>query len=162
MFVPNRGSAGGPDTFFRDRGETGPMQTVSMERDLAAPPGEVRDAMGDVEAFMASGGFDDVTVDGDRVHLENSVGLLTIELDLALVEEPDAALAYEQREGLFAAMTTRFVLEPSASGTTVVGETEFELDRGLVGPILDATIIKRQRRKELEGHFAYLERATAE
>ena len=37
--------------------------------------------------------------------------------------------------------------------------TEFALDVEVVGATLDATIIARQRRKELERQFDYLERA---
>jgi hypothetical protein len=133
------------------------MNTVTMERTVPAPPEAVRAAMADVEAFMRAGRFDDVAVDGDRIHLTNGVGLLTIELELRQVTDGDAAFAYEQVEGIFSTMETRFAVAEAAGGSRVTATTEFALDASLVGPILDATIITRQRRKELEGHFAYLE-----
>ncbi len=136
------------------------MQTVSERREIDAPPEAVRAALADRDAFMRAGGFDEVTVDGDSIHLANSVGLLTIELDLVAVDDPDAEFAYEQADGIFSSMVTRFTVGPSpdGDGSTVVGTTEFALDASIVGPILDATIIKRQRRRELAGHFEYLER----
>lgn len=147
------------------------MQTVSVHREIDAPAGAVREAMADREAFMRGGGFDEATVDGDRIHLANSVGLLTIELDLAVTEATDRTFVYEQFDGIFESMTTTFTIEDAGENgggsaveqeggaedrVTVVAETRFALDASLVGPILDATVIKRQRRTELEGHFDYL------
>lgn len=140
------------------------MQTVTDRRTIDASADAVRAAMADTEAFMRAGGFDEVTVDGEEIHLANNVGLLTIELDLVATEEPGSDFVYEQEAGIFESMVTRFSIEPSGddsdgagAGVTVAGETDFALDASLVGPILDATIIKRQRRKELEGHFDFLE-----
>lgn len=166
MFVAVAGLEELVGTFIRDERVEPYMQTVSVSRDIDAPPGAVRNAMADREAFLRAGGFDVVTVDGDDFHLENNVGLLTIELDLVAVEAAGSDLAYEQDEGIFESMVTRFTVEEGSGedesdgagdGVTVVGETDFALDASLVGPILDATIIKRQRRKELEGHFDFLE-----
>ena len=133
------------------------METVTVTRELDVDPATVRTAMADVGEFMRAGGFDEVSVDGDVVTIANSVGLATIELVLELVEEPDAVLAYEQREGIFEAMTTRYALEETARGVTVRATTEFELAARLVGPLLDATVISRQRRVELNAQFDYLE-----
>lgn len=133
------------------------MQTVSVSRRVDAPPERVRDAMADLEAFMLGAGFTDVVVDGDDVHLENQVGLATVELDLRLVENPDADLAYEQADGFFKTMTTVYAVEPVDGGSEVTATTDFALDLALVGQILDATVIKRQRRHELEAQFDWLE-----
>lgn len=144
------------------------MQTVIARRTIDAPAEAVRAAMADTEAFMLAGGFDEVTVEGDDIHLANNVGLLTIELDLVATEEPGSDFVYEQEAGVFESMVTRFTIESDGDESdgagervTVEAETDFALDASLVGPILDATIIKRQRRKELEAHFDFLEeRAT--
>lgn len=42
-------------------------------------------------------------------------------------------------------------------GTEVVATTDCALDLAVVGEFLDATVIKRQRRIELEAQFDYLE-----
>lgn len=133
------------------------METVTVTRRIEAPPSAVEEAFADVERFVESGGFDEVTVEGDAVTLRNAVGLASIELELELVEEPDAVLAYVQREGIFREMETRFALEADDGATEVTGTTEFGLKGGPVGSILDATVIKRQRRKEMERHMDYLE-----
>jgi hypothetical protein len=96
------------------------------------------------------------TVDGDHLHLENQVGLATVELDLRVVERPDADLAYEQADGFFETMDTVYTVEPVDGGTEVTATTDFELDVALVGAILDATVIKRQRRHELTSQFDWL------
>jgi carbon monoxide dehydrogenase subunit G len=132
------------------------METVSVSREINAPPGVVREKMRDIEPFMRAAGFDEVVVDGDRIDLTNGVGIATIELGLELVDEPDAALAYRQREGIFAEMMTRYTVEPTESGSTVTAETEFAIDVALVGKLMDATVIKRQRRKELEQQFDWV------
>ena len=147
------------------------MQEVTERREIDAPAAAVREALADRESFMRAGGFDEATVDGDRIHLANSVGLLTIELELEAVDEPEYDFVYRQVEGIFESMVTRFTIEGVAEDegedegederpVTIVGTTEFALNASLVGPILDATIIKRQRRRELAGHFDYVE-ATA-
>jgi hypothetical protein len=132
------------------------METVTVTRTVPAPPPALREAMADRGAFMRAGGFDGVEVSGDEISLTNRVGILTIELDLRVVES-DAAFAYEQRDGMFEEMHTEFVLEGLAEGTEVVATTEFSLDVGVVGEFLDATVIRRQRNKELEAQLDYLE-----
>ena len=84
------------------------------------------------------------------------MGLLRIELSLAVLDRPDAVLAYEQREGIFETMTMAYCLEETPGGTTVTVRTEFALDAAFVGPVFDATVIKRQRRRELESRFDHL------
>jgi len=138
------------------------METVSMEQTFDADPETVRELVTDVGPFMRACGFDGVTVDGSQVHIENSVGLATIELDLELVEGEGAVLAYEQRDGIFEEMTTRYELDEQDGATTLSATTEFELDVALVGMILDATVIKRQRRKELSAQFDWVTEAVSD
>lgn len=134
------------------------MQTVTVSRMIGAPADAVRDGIVDVEPFMRAAGFDDVTVEGDEIRLENRVGIATIQLTLERVDDPEAVLAYEQREGIFESMRTVYrVADAGAEGTRVEAATDFSLDVALVGDLLDATIIRRQRRKELEAQFDHLE-----
>lgn len=133
------------------------MQSVTVSRRVDAPPERVLAAMDDLEAFMLAAGFTEVAVDGDDMHLENQVGLATVTLDLRLVET-DADLAYEQTDGFFETMDTEYYVESVGAGSSeVLATTDFELDLALVGQILDATVIKRQRRHELEAQFDWLE-----
>jgi len=132
------------------------MQSVTVSRVVGADPETLADLVTDVGPFMRSAGFDEVTVDGDRFTIRNHVGLLTIELDLEVVDS-DAILAYEQREGIFESMETRYELVEHEDGTELRATTTFALDVALVGEVLDATVIKRQRRKELTSQFDYLE-----
>jgi len=135
------------------------MQSVTVSRTIDAPQADVRAAMDDIEAFMLAAGFDDVTVDGDEMQLRNRVGIATIELTLERVDVPDAVLAYEQREGIFESMRTVYHLDDAGEGTHVEATTDFALDVALVGDLLDSTIIKRQRHKELDAQFDFLESA---
>ncbi len=113
--------------------------------------------MGDLEELMLAAGFTDVTVDGADMHLENQVGLATVTLDLRVVET-DADLAYEQADGFFEVMDTEYRVTPVGDeASEVTATTDFALDVALVGQILDATVIKRQRRHELEQQFDWLE-----
>jgi len=111
---------------------------------------------------MLASGFDEVTVDGDEIRLVNRVGIATIQLTVERVDAPDAVFAYEQREGIFESMRTVYHVEDAGpEGTRVEATTDFSLDVALVGDLLDATIIRRQRRKELDAQFDYLEDAVA-
>jgi len=140
--------------------DTPGMQGVTVSRTIDADPGAVESAMADREAFTRAAGFDEVEVSGDEIRVLNRVGLAEIELELAVYEDPDAAFAYEQRDGIFEAMTTTFTLEEADGGTEVRARTEFELDVPLVGELLDGTVIKRQRTAELEAQLDYLEAET--
>lgn len=133
------------------------METVTVTRKLDADPDRIRAAMTDIGEFMRAAEFDDVTVEGDAVTIANSVGLATIELDLRMVEEPDAVVAYEQVDGIFEEMVTWYYLSETGEGVEVSATTEFALQARLIGPLLDATVIKRQRRVELNAQFDYLE-----
>lgn len=132
------------------------MNSVTVSKALAASPEAVREKMHDVEAFMRAAEFDGVVVDGDRIELTNGVGIATIELTLELFDDADSELAYRQRDGIFDEMVTRYTVEPTEDGSEVTAETEFQIDVALVGKLMDATIIKRQRRKELNAQFDWL------
>lgn len=133
------------------------MESVTVSRTIDAPRSAVRDAVTDLEPFMLAAGFDEVDVDGDEIGLTNRVGIATIELTLERVDDPDAVLAYEQREGIFESMRTVYHLDDEGSGTRIEATTDFALDVALVGEMLDATVIKRQRRRELDAQFDHLE-----
>ncbi|WP_254544933.1 SRPBCC family protein [Halomarina pelagica] len=136
------------------------MNSVSVTRQLNASPAALRDAILDLEPFMRAAGFDEVEVDGDTIHVANQVGPIQIELTLALVDNLDAVLTYEQREGIFETMRTTYMLIEDPEKIEIVATTDFALDLAVVGSILDATVIKRQRRIELEAQFDYLESTT--
>ena len=133
------------------------MERISLTRTLDADPETVRTVMSDVEAFMTATGVDGVEVDGDTLVMRNRMGLFDIELILNLLDPDDAALAYEQREGVFEAMRTEYAVEGVAGGTEVTATTEFTaLDLAVIGSVLDATIVERQRAKELNAQFDWL------
>ncbi|MBX0286378.1 SRPBCC family protein [Haloarcula salinisoli] len=132
------------------------METVTMTETLDGDRDRLREAMTDVGPFMRAAEFDEVTVDGDIVHITNHVGLATIELELVVVEDSDAVLTYEQRDGIFEEMVTRYTLTETDDGVEVEATTEFALQARLIGPVLDATVVSRQRRRELRAQFDYL------
>lgn len=134
------------------------MAEVHVERELDATPERVREAMRDVEAFMRAGGFDEVVVDGDRIELTNRVGLPKIRLTLRVVDRPDATLAYEQVDGIFESMETRYGVEDRDGTTVATATTEFAVDLDFVGGFLDSTVVSAQRRREIASQFDYLER----
>jgi hypothetical protein len=125
------------------------MAQVTVTRRVDAQPESVRAAIEEVEWFMRAAEFTDVTVEDGTIVIENRVGLATLTLTVDVVEDAAAALAYEQREGLFTEMTTRYVVEAAGEASEVTATTEFELGRGVVGSALDATLVSRQRRSEL-------------
>lgn len=133
------------------------METVSVRRTFNSSAEPITSVMSDIKPFMESAGFDTVIVDGDHFTIENSVGLLSLSLELQLLDTDDA-LAYKQTDGMFKHMETRYELDEDNGTTTVSVTTEFELDASIVGPILDSTVISRQRRNELTKQFDYLER----
>lgn len=132
------------------------MQTVTVSRSIDAPPARVRAPLGEVGPFMQAAGFDTVDVDGDRIHVANTVGIATIELTLAVVTESGADLEYRQESGIFEEMRTTYSVEPADDGCEVTATTEFEVDFPLGGDVLDATVIKRQRRRELADQLRWL------
>jgi hypothetical protein len=134
------------------------MEDVTLRREFDTDPEVLRSKIQDTGQFMRSAGFDSVTVDGDRIEIANQVGLATIELTLTMIDEPGAVFAYEQVDGPFESMRTSYRLEPTEQGSELTATTEFTLDLGLLGEILDSTVIRRQRRKELTAQFDALER----
>jgi len=134
------------------------MQEVTVTRELPADPDEVRPLVEDTQAFMDAAGFDAVRVDGDTVRIQNRVGLFDVELIAEVVEAEDAVLAYQQKEGIFEEMYTEYHLETTGEGTTISATTTFEaVDLPIVGQVLDATVVKRQRSSELNTQFDWLE-----
>lgn len=133
------------------------MNSVTLSRTIDAPPTAVRESMHRLDRFMRASGFDEVLVDGETIRVANEVGIATIELTLDLVDRPEADLAYEQRDGIFAEMRTAYAITPTPAGSEVVATTEFALDVALVGDVLDSTVIERQRRKELTAQLDWLE-----
>jgi hypothetical protein len=137
------------------------METVTLTRAFDAPTATVSEQFEDVESFMLGAGFDAVDVDGDTFTIENGVGIATIELTLQVVDDPESAFAYEQVDGIFEEMLTTYAIAPLEDGCEVTARTEFALDVALVGGLMDATVIKRQRRKELNAQFDWLESAVS-
>lgn len=107
-----------------------------------------------------SAGFDSVGVDGDTIRVANDVGPKTIELELEEFDQANSVLAYRQVEGIFEEMETVYSVESTETGARVRAETIFALDLAVVGSFLDSTVIKRQRRRELEAQMDHLEERT--
>jgi len=134
------------------------MQEVTVTRTLPADADEVRPLVEDTQGFMDAAGFDAVRVDGDTIRIQNRVGLFDVELIVAVVEDEDAVLAYEQDDGIFEEMYTEYHLTEDGGETTITATTTFEaVDLPIVGQVLDATVVKRQRSSELNTQFDWLE-----
>lgn len=138
------------------------MNSVTLTRAFETTPDEVREAMNDIGPFTEAAGFDEVTVNGQRLEVANKVGPTTIELTLRLLEDSESDLAYEQEDGIFEEMTTVYKVSETETGSEVTATTEFALDVALIGDVLDSTVIKRQRRKELSAQFDWLEGQVAD
>jgi hypothetical protein len=136
------------------------MQSITVSRTIDASPSAVRSKVHDVEPFIRASGFDTVDVDGDTITVANRMGPTTIELTLAVVDDDSSDFAFEQREGLFDEMRTTYTIESTENGCEITATTEFGIDVALVGGLLDATVIKRQRRNELDAQFDWLESVT--
>jgi hypothetical protein len=81
----------------------------------------------------------------------------TYQVDLDAGEDgPLSRFSSDARRNVTASYDEDYVIEEGAEGVTLTATTEFELDRDLVGPILDATVISRQRKRELTRQFDYL------
>lgn len=132
------------------------MQTVAVSRQIDKSPQSLCAAMQDIEPFMRAGGFDSVAVHGNSIEVSNTIGIAEIELSLQIINDPDDALSYEQVDGIFKEMRTTYTVTGTPETSTVSATTEFALDIGLIGDFLDATIIKRQRKRELNDQFSYL------
>jgi len=136
------------------------MGSIPLSRTIDVPPAEVRALVADLEPFVRAAGFDDVTVDEDRMAIENRSAIARIELKRRLVDDPEAELAYQQVDGVFEEMYTAYELTAAEAGTKVTATTGFALDPGVVGGVLHATVIKRQRTRELCSQFDHLEAET--
>jgi len=134
------------------------MEEVTVTRDLPAAPEAVLPLVEETESFMSAAGFDAVRVEGETIRIQNRVGLFDVELIAGIVADDDAVLAYEQEEGIFEDMHTAYHLEETDEGTTISATTTFEaVDLPIVGQVLDATVVKRQRSSELNAQFDWLE-----
>lgn len=138
------------------------MASVSLSRPQQADPNTVESALtDDVESLMAAAGFDSVTVEDDEVSIERKLGLATISLTLRRMDADDAALKFEQSEGVFEEMCMIYSVEPTIEGCELQVKTEFTLG-GVAGTVLDETLVRSQRNGELEGQFDYIEQAVKE
>ncbi|MFB6137216.1 MAG: SRPBCC family protein [Halobacteriaceae archaeon] len=133
------------------------MASVTVSRVIDADVDDVVAAMNDVEPFVRSAGFDEVRYDGAEIRVAKDMGPMRIELTLAEADDPDAAVVHVQREGIFEHMRTEYRVAEVDGRVEVTGETEFALDAAVVGPVLDATVIRRVRRTELNNQFDYLQ-----
>lgn len=132
------------------------MEQVTRSRFYATASRRVRETIRmDVPAFIRASGYDSVTVEGDSYTVSRHIGFATFELTLERVES-DAVLAFEGTEGLFDRMWTEYRLEPAEDGCELIAHTEFSLG-GVLGPIVDATMINRQRQREFELQFEYVD-----
>lgn len=136
------------------------MESIELQRVVDAPRADVEAAIGDLEPFMRAAGFDEVTAEGDELTIAKAVGLLKISLDLECFEAEDAVLAYRQLDGIFEEMRTWYYLDDADGGVKLRVRTEFGLDAP-GGGLLDATVIKRQRTKEIEAQFDHVEAVCA-
>ncbi|MFB6153629.1 MAG: hypothetical protein ABEJ27_05195 [Halodesulfurarchaeum sp.] len=124
------------------------MTTVSVERTFDAPIDEVRAVLRDMEGIFEDAGFD-VECEAGRVHLKKSIGPSEIELDIAFLEEESAAVGYEQIDGPFETMKTRYFLQSARGGTRLQVETAYKTPRFGWGSFLNSALVKRQRQNEL-------------
>lgn len=125
------------------------METATVERTYDVPPGELEAAVADVEGFYDAAGFD-VDRDGDRLELGKRLAVARFELDVRLLEGDDAALAYEQVDGPFAEMRTRYLVEPAGDESRLRIETSFEPPASGFGSFVNGALVERQRRTELD------------
>ncbi len=134
------------------------MASVTRSRFIDAPPDIVeRVITADIAALMQAANYDSVRFEGDRLELEQTLGLASLSLTLRQIDDADATLAFEQVDGHFERMVTEYDVEPSDGGTTVSARTEFTLG-GIPGSVLDETLVRRQRGRELEAQLEYVER----
>lgn len=150
------------------------MATVTQSRVLGAPAETIKELiLADVPAFIRASGFDSVEVIDDQYIVSQSIGFATLELEL-VERESEQVLTLEQTDGIFDEMWTEYTVEPrdpdSGSGDTkgeddraeseITARTEFTLG-GVLGPVLDETMITSRRTEEFEQQFDYLEERIA-
>lgn len=132
------------------------METISVDREYDAPEHRVRSLLGDVTEFFDAAGFDVARTD-DRLKLSKRVAVTQFELHVKLHETGSAALAYEQVSGPFEAMVTRYHVDSSSTGSCLTIETSFEPPATGFGAFINGTVVKRQRRTELDAVASLLE-----
>lgn len=125
------------------------METASVEREFEVAPTVVEDVLDDVTTFYDAAGFE-VDRDGERLELVKRLAIARFELDVELVDDEDAALAYEQVDGPFAAMRTRYLVDETDDGSRLTIETNFEAPTSGFGTFINGALIKRQRGTELD------------
>lgn len=123
------------------------METVSVTREFDTSASVVRETIRDADAFFRGVGFD-VRRDGDVLTLAKQVAIKRVELTVRLRDD-DAALAYEQVEGIFEEMRTRYVVTDADDGCRVTVETTFEPPTSGLGTFVNETVVRRLRRTEL-------------
>lgn len=123
------------------------MDTVSVERTFDAPPSRVRDLLGDKSSFFSAVGFD-VEQHGDTLTLRRTVAIKQIELTIRLLDE-DVALGYEQIDGPFEQMETRYAVDEHADGSTLSVETAFESPTVGMGTFINEGVVEKFRQQEL-------------
>lgn len=135
------------------------MTRVTAERHFDADAGTVRRAIrSDPESFAAAAGFDEVTVTTDRIEFERSLGVASLELVVELDHDADAVLAFDAVSGIFERMRTEYCVEPDGSGALLTAWTDFTLG-GALATAFDGTLVAKQRKREFEAQFDYLEAA---
>ncbi|WP_137285739.1 SRPBCC family protein [Halorussus salinisoli] len=131
------------------------MKTVSVTREFDTPAGVVREAIRDAETFLRAVGFE-VDRDGETLTLTKSVAVKQIELRVRLVDD-DATLSYEQVEGVFGEMRTRYTVTETDGGCSVTTDTRFEPPTSGFGTFVTESAVQMQRRNELADLETFLE-----
>lgn len=125
------------------------MDTATVEREFEVAPEILEGVVTDVTTFYDAAGFE-VERDGDRLELVKRLAIARFELDVELVEDDGAALAYEQVDGPFADMRTRYLVDATEGGSRLTIETNFEAPSSGFGTFINGALIKRQRGTELD------------
>jgi ribosome-associated toxin RatA of RatAB toxin-antitoxin module len=135
------------------------VETVTCSREIDRSAETVRAALDRFPDLTRAAGFDDVTVladDPETVRVRNRVGLAELELTLRRIDT-EVALGYEQTDGLFDEMTTHYEVDSLETGRCRVGiTTEFTIREGLLGDVLDTTVVHRRRESELTAQLDWL------
>jgi len=138
------------------------MASVERSRVLDADPDVVEELLtGDVEGLVTAAGYDSVSIDGERIEIEQRLGLATLSLTFRRRDDEDVSLALEQTAGHFETMWTEYDVQPAGDGTELTARTEFTLG-GVAGSVLDETLVRRQRTTELDAQLDDVERRLAE
>jgi hypothetical protein len=126
-----------------------PMDAASVQREFEVEPAVLADVLADVTTFYETAGFA-VERDGQRLELVKRLAIARFELVVELREDEEAALAYEQIDGPFATMRTRYLVEETDAGSRLTIETTFEAPASGFGSFINGALIERQRGTELD------------